>query len=79
MIKKNTAKNLNKKEKSKRSLSQEFNVWIDKQDVMLEFHVSERTLFNWRKKKVIPFTRLGRKIIYNRSLLEQILKNGMDR
>jgi len=56
-----------------------FDVWIDKQDVMLEFHVSERTLYNWRIKKILPFARLGKKIIYNRSLIEQMLKNGMQR
>lgn len=79
MIKQNTAKNLKRKEKSKRSLAQPFDTWLDKQDIMLEFHVSERTLFNWRKKKVLPFSRLGTKIIYNRSLLEQMLKKGLNR
>jgi len=56
-----------------------FDTWIDKQDVMLEFHLSERTLYNWRKKKILPYARLGKKIIYNRSLIEQTLKNGMQR
>ena len=50
-----------------------FDVWLDKQDIMQEFHISERTLHNWRKKKYLPFTRLGRRIFYNRTLLEKKL------
>jgi len=78
-MKKNTAKNQDRMKKSKQSLLQPFDIWVDKQDVMLEFHVSERTLYNWRIKKILPFARLGKKIIYNRSLIEQMLKNGMQR
>lgn len=78
-MKKKTTKNQDKKKKSKQSFLQPFDVWVDKQDVMLEFHISERTLYNWRIKKILPFARLGKKIIYNRSLIEQMLKNGMQR
>lgn len=78
-MKKKTTKNQDKKKKSKQSFLQPFDVWVDKQDVMLEFHISQRTLYNWRIKKILPFARLGKKIIYNRSLIEQMLKNGMQR
>ena len=26
---------------------QPFDVWLDKQDIMQEFHITERTLYNW--------------------------------
>jgi len=78
-MKKNTAKNQDRKKKTNQSFSQEFDIWIDKQDVMLEFHVSERTLYNLRKRNILPFARLGKKIIFNRSLIEQMLKNGLQR
>ncbi len=41
------------------TLQKQFDVWIDKQDMMLEFHVSKRTLFNWRKANILPHSRLG--------------------
>ncbi len=52
-----------------------FDVWADKQDIMQEFHLSERTLHNLRKKKNIPYSRLGNKIFYNRTKLEEMLLN----
>jgi len=50
--------------------------WLDKQDVMKEFYVSERTLYNWRKKKLIPFGNIGRKFYYDRRLIEGLLNKG---
>ena len=50
--------------------------WLDKQDVMREFYVSERTLYNWRKKKLIPFGNIGRKFYYDRRLIEGLLNKG---
>jgi hypothetical protein len=50
--------------------------WMDKQDVMREFYVSERTLYNWRKKKLIPFGRIGRKFYYDRWGIEALLNKG---
>ena len=50
--------------------------WLDKQDVMREFYVSERTLYNWRKKKLIPFGNIGRKFYYDRRLIEDLLNKG---
>lgn len=52
-----------------------FDVWADKQDIMQEFHLSERTLHTLRKKKNIPYSRLGNKIFYNRTKLEEMLLN----
>lgn len=55
-----------------------FNTWMDKQDIMQEFHISERTLCTWRKKKYLPFVPIGKKIYYNRSLLEKMLLEALN-
>jgi hypothetical protein len=48
-------------------------VWKDAQDIMEEFKIRPRTLHSWRKQKKIPYTKEGRKILYNRTLFEKIL------
>jgi hypothetical protein len=48
-------------------------VWKDGQDIMQEFNIKARTLHNWRKQKKIPYTKEGRKILYNRTLFEKLL------
>lgn len=52
-----------------------FSKWLPTGKVVEEFFVSTRTLYNWRKAKVLPFGRLKGKIYYNRSVIEQILRN----
>ena len=54
-----------------------FYKWLPTGRVVEEFFVSERTLYNWRKEGILPFGRLkGKgKIYYNRSVIEQILRN----
>ena len=48
--------------------------WVDKQALIDEFNISERTLYNLRKKKELPFARLGRLVLYNRTKLEEKLR-----
>lgn len=52
-----------------------FSTWLPTAKVVKEFYVSIRTLYNWRKAEVLPFGRLRGKIYYNRSVIEQILRN----
>ncbi len=47
--------------------------WIPKEEVMEQLQVSVRTLFNWRKKGVIPFKTIGGKIYYNGKVIDQML------
>lgn len=49
-------------------------IWVDKCEIMKEFKISERTLFNLRKKNEIPHARLGKLILYNRTKLEERLR-----
>jgi predicted site-specific integrase-resolvase len=48
-------------------------VWIDKQEVMIRMHISDRTLQTWRSKGIIPFSRIGKKIYYKESDLRNLL------
>ena len=46
----------------------------DKQDILLLFHISNRTLVTWRKKRLIPFFKIGGKIYYTKNLVESQLE-----
>jgi len=52
-----------------------FFTWLPTRKIAEEFFVSIRTLYNWRKDGILPFGRLKNKIYYNRSVIEQILRN----
>ena len=43
-------------------------------DVCKRLHISPRTLASYRKKKILPYSRIGRKIYYKAEDLEKILK-----
>ena len=51
--------------------------WIDKQDILTRMHISDRTLQNWRSKKLIPFSRICGKIFYRESDLQRLLENNL--
>lgn len=38
--------------------------WVDKQEIQIRLHISDRTLHTLRKKKVIPCSCIGRKFYY---------------
>jgi predicted site-specific integrase-resolvase len=48
-------------------------IWIDKQEIMMRLHISNRTLQTWRSKGIIPFTRIRKKIYYKESDLRNLL------
>jgi hypothetical protein len=48
-------------------------VWIDKQEIMMRLHISNRTLQVWRSKGIIPFSRIRKKIYYKESDLKNLL------
>ena len=48
-------------------------VWIDKQEIMMRLHISNRTLQNWRSSGLLPFARIGKKIFYKESDLKNLL------
>ncbi len=53
--------------------------WMDKQAVLNRMHISERTLQNWRKKKLLRFARIGGRIYYRETDLAEMLRNALSR
>lgn|SRR5690554_4147765 len=50
--------------------------WIDAQDVMQMMHISPRTLQTYRKKGLLPFSKIRGKIYYKLSSIESLLDNN---
>jgi hypothetical protein len=48
-------------------------IWIDKQEIMIRLHISNRTLQTWRSKGILPFARIRKKIYYRESDLRNLL------
>ena len=50
------------------------------EEVVSEFNVSRTTLYTWRKKRLLPYSRIGRLLFVNRndllSLIESQKHNG---
>jgi hypothetical protein len=66
-------KALSLKEQFLASNNDKLTVWRDAQEIMEEFNIKPRTLQNWRKQRKIPYTKRGKKILYNRTLFEKML------
>ncbi len=49
--------------------------WIDKQDIMQNLHVSERTLQKWRSIGLLPFYRVSGKIYYKSSEVVDMIES----
>jgi len=50
-------------------------VWLDKQDILQRMHISSGTLFKWRKKGLLPYSRIFGKIYYRESDLLKLLQS----
>ena len=61
------------KAKKNKKLSE---TWFDNQDVMEILKISPRTLQNFRDNGVLPFSKIGGKIYYKASDVEQLLKDN---
>ena len=49
---------------------------MDDKEVQLYLNVSQRTLVNWRSKKIISYTMIGEKLYYQKSDIEHLLKSN---
>ncbi|MEC4048618.1 helix-turn-helix domain-containing protein [Flavobacterium sp. SUN046] len=47
--------------------------WYDDQDILRMFKISPSTLYRLRKKNEIPFSKVGGKYIYPKTLIHKIL------
>ncbi len=48
--------------------------WLDSADVKMKFHISDSTLSRYRKRKLVPYTKLGNKYLYPESFFNKSLK-----
>lgn len=46
----------------------------DSQDLLQKFHISQRTLFNWRSKGMLRFIQIGKKIYYPKQCVAEMLR-----
>ena len=53
--------------------------WIDKQQMMQTFPISSRTLQYYRSKQLIPFSKVGGKILYHLPGFLRVLERNASR
>lgn len=54
--------------------------WYDAQDIHQIIHMHKNTLGNWRRAGIIPYYKIGNKIIYNKTDIQEILlRHRVDR
>jgi len=51
-------------------------IWLDNQEVMELLKMSPRTLQNMRDSRTLPFSKVGGKIYYKASDVDNLLKGG---
>ena len=51
--------------------------WIDKQVLQTTLHISDRTLQTLRTRRAIPYSRIGRKIVYYLPGILTLLEENM--
>jgi len=47
--------------------------WLDKQEILERTHISSGTLQNWRRKGLLPYSRVVGKLYYKESDLQKLL------
>ena len=50
--------------------------WLDSQDILTRMNISERTLQNWRREKLLPYYKIRGKIYYKQSELNGMIEKG---
>ena len=50
--------------------------WVDAEDVTRKMDISKRTLQNWRNNKVLPYSHVRGKYFYLRSDVLKVLKKN---
>jgi excisionase family DNA binding protein len=52
---------------------------LSEKEICRDLHVSQTTVWRWRKRRLIPFLRIGRRIFYSRDRFLQFLKEREER
>jgi hypothetical protein len=49
---------------------------LDRQDILQMLHISPRTLQHWRTKGILPYSKIGSKIFYKLTDVEEMLRKN---
>ena len=55
----------------------ELKEWLDNQDVCILMNISDRKLLSLRQKGLIPFSRIDRKVYYNKEDILNYMKKNL--
>ena len=55
----------------------ELSEWLDNQDVCILMNISDRKLLSLRQKGLIPFSRIDRKVYYNKEDILNYMRNNL--
>jgi hypothetical protein len=59
----------------KKTIKSDDDLW-DGSDIIRNWHVSERTLADWRKKKIIGYVQINKKIFYPKQLRDRFINDN---
>lgn len=68
---------IEKQLKELNSSKSELNEWLDNQDVCILMNISDRKLLSLRQKGLIPFSRIDRKVYYNKEDILNYMKKNL--
>lgn len=66
-----------KSKNSKKAPKKDLTMWYDNTDAKIALNISDSTLARYRKKNIIPFTKVGNKFYYPRTYFEDSLMNKL--
>lgn len=68
---------IEKQLKGLNSSKSKLNEWLDNQDVCILMNISDRKLLSLRQKGLIPFSRIDRKIYYEKEDILSYVRNNL--
>lgn len=68
---------IEKQLKGLNSSKSELNEWLDNQDVCILMNISDRKLLSLRQKGLIPFSRIDKKVYYNKEDILNYMKKNL--
>ena len=73
----NVLSKIEKQLKGLDSSKSELDEWLDNQDVCILMNISDRKLLSLRQKGLIPFSRIDRKVYYNKEDILNYMRNNL--
>ena len=73
----NVLSKIEKQLKGLNSSKSELDEWLDNQEVCILMNISDRKLLSLRQKGLIPFSRIDRKVYYNKEDILNYMKKNL--